>query len=229
MTPVVLVPGLLCSSEIFAAQIPRLWPSGPVTVASTLGGERIEEAAASILRDAPPRFALAGLSMGGYLSLEIMRQAPSRVAKLALIDTSARADTVEQTDARLQALAKARNRFIPVALLSLASLLHPLRRGDPEILDIMRRMVRAVGLEGFERQQKIAISRPDSRPFLDAINVPTLVVVGDRDPLTPLACSQEIASAIRGATLKVVAECGHLSPIEQPGRLSEILAEWISG
>lgn len=224
-----LVPGLLCSSEIFAAQIPRLWPSGPVTVASTLGGERIEEAAASILRDAPPRFALAGLSMGGYLSLEIMRQAPSRVAKLALIDTSARADTVEQTDARLQALAKARNRFIPVALLSLASLLHPLRRGDPEILDIMRRMVRAVGLEGFERQQKIAISRPDSRPFLDAINVPTLVVVGDRDPLTPLACSQEIASAIRGATLKVVAECGHLSPIEQPGRLSEILAEWISG
>lgn len=229
MTPVVLVPGLLCSSEIFAAQIPRLWPSGPVTVASTLGGERIEEAAASILRDAPPRFALAGLSMGGYLSFEIMRQAPSRVAKLALIDTSARADTVEQTDARLQALAKARNRFIPVALLSLASLLHPLRRGDPEILDIMRRMVRAVGLEGFERQQKIAISRPDSRPFLDAINVPTLVVVGDRDPLTPLACSQEIASAIRGATLKVVAECGHLSPIEQPGRLSEILAEWISG
>lgn len=224
-----LVPGLLCSSEIFAAQIPRLWPSGPVTVASTLGGERIEEAAASILRDAPPRFALAGLSMGGYLSFEIMRQAPSRVAKLALIDTSARADTVEQTDARLQALAKARNRFIPVALLSLASLLHPLRRGDPEILDIMRRMVRAVGLEGFERQQKIAISRPDSRPFLDAINVPTLVVVGDRDPLTPLACSQEIASAIRGATLKVVAECGHLSPIEQPGRLSEILAEWISG
>ncbi|MFL6732634.1 MAG: alpha/beta fold hydrolase, partial [Sphingomicrobium sp.] len=177
MTPVVLVPGLLCSSEIFAEQIPQLWRSGPVTVASTLGGERIEEAAASILRDAPPRFALAGISMGGYLSLEIMRQAPSRVVKLALIDTSARADTAEQTDARLEALAQARTRFMAVALLNLASLLHPLRRGDVDILDIMRRMARAVGLEGYERQQKIAISRPDSRPFLDLIKVPTLVMV----------------------------------------------------
>jgi pimeloyl-ACP methyl ester carboxylesterase len=198
-----------------------------VTVASTLGGERIEEAAASILRDAPPRFALAGISMGGYLSLEIVRQAPSRVVKLALIDTSARADTAEQTDARLEALAQARTRFMAVALLNLASLLHPLRRGDIDILDIMRRMARAVGLEGYERQQKIAISRPDSRPFLDLIKVPTLVMVGDRDPLTPLAHSEEIASAVRGATLKVVPDCGHLSPIEQPGRVSEALAEWI--
>ena len=227
MTPVVLVPGLLCSSEIFAEQIPRLWPSGPVTVASTLGGERIEEAAASILRDAPPRFALAGISMGGYLSLEMMRQAPSRVVKLALIDTSARADTVEQTEGRLHALAQARTRFMAVALLSLASLLHPRRRGNARILEIMRRMVRTVGLEGYERQQKIAISRPDSRPFLDLINVPTLVLVGDRDPLTPLVHSQEIASAVRGATLEVVPDCGHLSPIEQPRRVSEALREWI--
>ncbi|MFL6731278.1 MAG: alpha/beta fold hydrolase, partial [Sphingomicrobium sp.] len=99
--------------------------------------------------------------------------------------------------------------------------------GDADILDIMRRMARTVGLEGYERQQRIAISRPDSRPFLDAINVPTLVMVGDRDPLTPLAHSQEIASAVRGASLKVVPNCGHLSPIEQPGRVSEALADWI--
>lgn len=227
VTPIVLIPGLLCSSEIFAAQIPALWPSGPVTVASTLEGDRIEEAAASILRDAPPRFALAGISMGGYICLEIMRQAPSRVAKLALIDTSARPDTIQQTDARLQALAQARNRFMAVALKALASLLHPLRRGDPDILDINRRMARSVGLEGYERQVRLAISRPDSRPFLSAIEVPTLVLVGDSDPLTPVACSQEIASAVRGATLKIVPECGHLSPIEQPGPVSEALGEWI--
>src|SRR4051794_1861441 len=177
VTPIVLVPGLLCSSEIFAAQIPALWAFGPVTVASTLDGERIEEAAASILRDAPPRFALAGISMGGYLSLEIMRQAPSRVLKLALLDTSARPDTIAQTDARLQALAQARTRFMAVALLTLARLLHPRRRGDPDILDINLRMARAVGVEGYERQVRIAISRPDSRPFLGAIDVPTLVLV----------------------------------------------------
>jgi pimeloyl-ACP methyl ester carboxylesterase len=229
MTPVVLVPGLLCSSEIFAAQIPQLWPFGPVTVASTLEGDRIEEAAASILRDAPPRFALAGISMGGYLSLEIMRQAPSRVLKLALLDTSARPDTIEQTDARLKALAEARTRFMAVALLALARLLHPRRRGDPDILDINLRMARAVGFEGYERQVRIAISRPDSRPFLGAIEVPTLVLVGDCDPLTPLDHSQEIASAVRGAELHIVPDCGHLSPIEQPNQVSAALARWIQG
>lgn len=227
MTPVVLVPGLLCSSEIFAAQIPRLWPFGPVTIASTLGGERIEEAAASILSNAPPRFALAGISLGGYLSLEIMRQAPSRVLKLALIDTSARPDTSDQTQARLQSLADARTQFMGIALISLAGLLHPRRQGNPEIIDILRRMARAVGLEGYERQLGIAISRPDSRPFLSAIDVPTLVLVGDRDPLTPVPFSQEIASAIRLATLKVVSDCGHLSPIEQPDYIADALAEWL--
>jgi pimeloyl-ACP methyl ester carboxylesterase len=227
VTPVVLVPGLLCSSEIFAAQIPALWPAGPVTVASPLEGEKIEEVAASILRDAPPRFALAGISLGGYISLEIMRQAPSRVSKLALIDTSARAETREQTNARLQALAQAKTHFMAVAVLALASLLHPLRRGDPDLLDINLRMARAVGLEGYERQLRIAISRPDSRPFLSAIQVPTLVLVGDSDPLTPLPHSEEIASAVRGAKLKVVPDCGHLSPIEQPGPVSEALVQWI--
>jgi pimeloyl-ACP methyl ester carboxylesterase len=227
VTPVLLVPGLLCSSEIFAAQIPALWPAGPVTVASTLEGETIEAAAASILRDAPRRFALAGISMGGYICLEIMRQAPERVSRLAFIDTSARPDTIEQTDARLQALAEARNRFMAVALRSLSGLLHPGRREDADLLDINRRMARAVGLEGYERQLRIAISRPDSRPFLSAIEVPTLVLVGDSDPLTPPSCSLEIASAIRGARLKVVPGCGHLSPIEQPGEVTRALVEWI--
>jgi len=229
VTPIVLVPGLLCSSEIFAAQIPALWPFGPVTIASTLEGDRIEDAAASILRDAPPRFALAGISMGGYLSLEMIRQAPSRVVKLALLDTSARPDTIAQTDARLEALAQARTHFMAVALLALARLLHPRRRGDPDILDINLRMARAVGLEGYERQLRIAISRPDSRPFLGAIDVPTLVLVGDCDPLTPLDHSQEIAAAVRGAELTVVADCGHLSPIEQPGPVSDALARWVQG
>jgi pimeloyl-ACP methyl ester carboxylesterase len=227
VTPIVLVPGLLCSSEIFAAQIPALWAFGPVTVASTLEGERIDEAAASILRNAPPHFALAGISMGGYLALEIMRQAPSRVLKLALLDTSARPDTSAQTDARLRALAQARIEFMGIALPTLTSLLHPHRRGDLDILNINSRMARAVGLEGYERQARIAISRPDSRPFLGAIEVPTLVLVGDCDPLTPLDHSQEIASAVPRAELKVVPDCGHLSPIEQPGRVSEALADWI--
>jgi pimeloyl-ACP methyl ester carboxylesterase len=227
LTPVVLVPGLLCSSEIFAPQIPRLWAVGPVTVASTLEGSRIEETAASILRDAPPRFALAGISMGGYLSLEIVRQAPSRVLKLALLDTSARPDTAEQTAERLRTLARARTAFTAVALLELARLLHPRRRSDPDLLEINLRMARAVGLEAYERQLMIAMSRPDSRPALGAIAIPTLVLVGDCDPLTPPDLSREIASAVPGAELSIVPDCGHLSPIEQPGPVSEALARWI--
>lgn len=229
MTPVVLVPGLLCSSEIFAAQIPDLWPSGPVTIASTLEGQTIEKAAASILRNAPPRFALGGISMGGYICFEIMRQAPSRVARLALIDTSARPDTIEQINARLQSLARARTRFMAVALLSLAGLVHPRRRGDPDILDINLRMARSVGLEGYERQLKIAISRPDSRPSLSVIDVPTLVLVGDSDPLTPPPHSAEIVSAVSSAELKVVPDCGHLSPIERPEEVAQALVQWIRG
>jgi pimeloyl-ACP methyl ester carboxylesterase len=229
VTAILLIPGLLCTSEIFAPQIPALWPSGPVTVASTLEGDRIEAVAASILRDAPPRFALAGISMGGYICFEMMRQAPSRISRLALIDTSARPDTIEQTDARLHALARARTSFMAVALPGLVSLLHPCRRKDADLLDICRRMARTVGLEGYERQLKIAISRPDSRPSLNMIKVPALVLVGDSDPLTPPAHSQEIASAIGGAEIRVIPNCGHLSPIERPEQVSEALGQWIRG
>src|SRR5258706_16078747 len=85
LTPVVLVPGMLCTPEIFASQITALWPYGPVTVESTLEGETTAEMAAAILPAAPPRFALAGISMGGYIELEIIRQAPKRVLKLGLL------------------------------------------------------------------------------------------------------------------------------------------------
>ncbi|MDF2799889.1 MAG: putative hydrolase or acyltransferase of alpha/beta superfamily, partial [Devosia sp.] len=108
MTPIMLVPGLLCSAEIFAAQATALWPYGPVTIASTLEGSTMAEMAAAILAAAPPRFALAGISMGGYICFEIMRQAPERVVKLALLDTSARPDTPEQTAVRRERLARAK-------------------------------------------------------------------------------------------------------------------------
>ena len=116
-----------------------------------------------------------------------------------------------------------------VALLNLTSLLHPRRRSDPNLLEINLRMARAVGLEGYERQLKVAISRPDSRRCLSAIQVPTLVLVGDSDPLTPPALSKEIAATVGGARLKVVSDCGHLSPIEQPARVSKALVQWIEG
>ena len=136
MAPILLIPGLLCSADVFAPQISSLWRLGPMTVASTLEGTTIGEVAARILDAAPPRFALAGLSMGGYICFEIMRQAPERVLRLALLDTSALPDTAEQTAFRRAKLEEARgNGFLRVALENLNGLIHPSRRTDRSLLE----------------------------------------------------------------------------------------------
>jgi pimeloyl-ACP methyl ester carboxylesterase len=230
MTPVVLVPGLLCSAEVFAPQVAALWPHGPVMVASTLEGETIAEMAAAILAAAPERFALGGLSMGGYISFEIMRQAPERVVKLALLDTTARPDTPEQTRLRRALVSRARREgFTGVLVEAMAAITHPSRRDDPALREINVRMGLAVGVDGFARQTEAVIARSDSRPGLSAISVPTLVLVGDSDPLTPPHLAEEMAGAIPGARLVVALQCGHACTLEQPEAVNRALVEWISG
>ncbi len=230
MTPILLVPGLLCSEEIFAPQLPTLWPRGPITIANTLAGETMAEIAARILENAPPRFDLAGVSMGGYLAFEILRQAADRVERLALICTSARPDTPEQTAGRRKMLDQARavgfERFLA---LGADALTHSGRKGDPTLNAISIRMGRTVGLEGFARQTEAVIARPDSRPLLAGIKVPTTIVVGDADPLTPVSLSEEMASAIPGATLTIAADCGHVITLERPEVVNTALEAWLRG
>jgi pimeloyl-ACP methyl ester carboxylesterase len=144
------------------------------------------------------------------------------------LDTTARPDTPEQTAQRRLTLAQARTGdFLSTALASLTSLIHPARQGDVSLRNINERMARAVGLEGFARQLELIISRPDSRPSLSAIAVPTLVLVGDADALTPVDRAQEIVGSISGSKLMVVPECGHLSTIEQPHEVSSALLDWM--
>lgn len=229
MTPIVLVPGLLCSAEVFAPQAVALRPYGPVTVASPPTGETIGDMASAILAAAPPRFALGGISMGGYICLEIMRRAPERVIKLALIDTSARPDTPEQTRLRRALVAEARNGDFEALLAQvLSGILHPAHRNDEALRAILVRMGLTVGVDGFSRQTEAIIARIDGRPHLAAISVPTLVLVGDGDPLTPPDHSEEMAAAIPGARLVVVPECGHGSTLEQPEAVDRALIEWIT-
>jgi len=228
MTPILFVPGLLCTAEAFAAQARALWPFGSVTFANTLEGETMAQIAAAILRDAPPRFALCGISMGGYLCFEILRQAPERVLKLALLDTSARPDRPEQTEQRRALVARARSGDFEALIAEvLTAILHPARRDDPALREINVRMGLSVGLEGMARQQAAVIARVDSRPGLAAISVPTLVLVGDSDPLTPPEQAEEMAAAIAHSRLVVVPECGHASTLEQPDAVSRALLEWI--
>jgi pimeloyl-ACP methyl ester carboxylesterase len=226
--PLVLIPGLLCSPRLFAAQIPALWSLGPVTVADHTRDDSVSAAARRILASAPPRFALAGLSMGGYIAFEILRQAPERVARLALIDTSARPDTPEQSDARRAQIALALiGRLNEVVDQAFPRLVHPEHRSDPELREVMNRMAEEVGAEGFVNQQMMNIGRPDSRPGLAAIRCPTVVLVGDRDELTPPDRAAEIANGIQAARVVEIPGSGHCSPLEQPDLVTHALLEFL--
>jgi pimeloyl-ACP methyl ester carboxylesterase len=226
--PIILVPGLNCSARLYVEQIPVLWRFGPVTVADHTRDDSIAAMAQRILDAAPPRFALAGLSLGGYVAFEIMRRAPARVAKLALLDTGARAETPEQTARRLPRieLAKA-GRMAEVADVQFPFLVHASNKADQALRNLTRTMAEETGGAAFLRQQQAAITRPDARPGLGAIACPTLVLVGDSDQGTPPALSREIAAGIRGARLVIVPDCGHLSTLERPAAVNAALVEWM--
>lgn len=228
MLPTLLIPGLVCTPELFAPQIAPLWARGPVMVASTLVGTSMAEMATAILADAPPRFALGGFSMGGYVALEITRRAPHRVAKLALLDTSARPDAPEQSEGRRAAIKRAQDGDYDAVLAELApKLLHPDHGDDAILLGTQIRMGLAAGSDAFARQQTAIIGRIDSRPHLRDIAVPTLVLVGDQDGVTPPDRAAEIASTVRGARLEIITGAGHLSTLEQPEAVAEALTAWL--
>jgi pimeloyl-ACP methyl ester carboxylesterase len=225
---IILVPGLNCSPRLYAEQIPALWQSGPVTIADHRGDETMAGIARRILNAAPPRFALAGLSMGGYVALAIMREAPERVDRLALLDTGARADTPEQSERRkLQIEMALSGRFAEIPDLQWPFLVHKDHQNDEGLKRIVRLMAEETGPEAFVRQQRAIMTRPDSRSTLAAIRCPTLVLVGDGDQLTPPELATEIAGLVAGSRLVVVSDCGHLSAIERPAAVTQALVEWM--
>jgi pimeloyl-ACP methyl ester carboxylesterase len=229
-TPILLIPGLNCSPRLYAAQIPALWRLGPVMVADHRRGETMAEIARRILAVAPSRFRLAGLSMGGYIALEIMRQAAGRVVKLALLDTSARPELPEQTERRnrLIGLAEA-GRFSEVNNFLWPVLVDPSRQKDESLRAEIDKMAEETGAEAFIRQQRAIIGRADSRPLLGAIKCPMLMVVGEHDQLTPPAHAEEIAKGIPGARLVTLAGSGHMSPMEKPEEVTKLLVDFFAG
>jgi pimeloyl-ACP methyl ester carboxylesterase len=227
--PTLLVPGLLCTARLYAAQIPVLWSFGPVMVVDHRRDDSMAAIARRILEQAPPRFALLGLSMGGYIAFELLRQASARIARLALLDTTARPDSPEQR-ARRRTLIEQSNAggFGQLADQLYPGLVHPDRLGDAALRGEVRGMAAETGAEAFIRQQTAIMQRRDSLPDLAAIGCPTLVLVGEADQLTPTARAQEMAAGIRGARLVVVPASGHLSALEQPERVNAALVEWLS-
>lgn len=227
--PILLIPGLACTSRLYEAQLPALWQIGPVTVTNHTGAGSMAAVAQSILAHARPRFHMVGLSMGGYVAFEILRQAPARVARLALLDTGSRADAPEQTERRKKLIAIAeKDRLTLVNELLWPLLFHESRMPDAELRAIADAMLLETGAENFVLQQQALMSRPDSRSGLGSISSKTLVVVGDGDRLTPPELSHEIAAGIPGAKLETVAACGHLSTLERPEAVTKLLAGWLS-
>ena len=166
--------------------------------------------------------------MGGYTAFEIMRRAPDRVARLALLDTSARPDTPEASERRRAQIALAQSGHFAEVVDQLFPLwVHRTRRNDEPLRRTVRLMAEETGPQAFARQQTAIMTRPDSRPDRAAIRCPTLVLVGDGDEATPPDRAAEIANGIPGARLVSVPECGHLSTLERPQPVTQALVEWL--
>ena len=227
MLPFLLVPGLNCDARVYAGVANALWPFGPVTIANHRNGTSVAEMATAILADAPERFGLVGFSMGGYIAFEILRQAPDRVAKLALLDTNARPDSAESTENRRRLIALAqKGRFRDAIEQSFPRSVHPDNAENADLYAVHRGMAEVNGPEAFERQQDAIISRPDSRDLLASIAVPTLIVVGEGDQITPPDMAREMHEGIAGSRLVVVPRGGHMALLEQPETVHAALREW---
>ncbi|PLS86587.1 MAG: alpha/beta hydrolase [Actinobacteria bacterium] len=229
MPALVLIPGLLCDSRLWRHQAEHLADvADPIQVPEVRGQDTVQGMAREVLEAAPERFALAGLSMGGYVALEVVRQAPDRVEALALLDTSARPDTPEQTKTRLALIELVREgRFDEVWRTLLPRIIHPDRVEDPDLISVVEGMATSVGPEEFERQERAIIGRPDSRADLPGITCPTLVLCGRDDALTPPALHEELAGGIPGAGLRTIDRCGHLSTLERPEETTQAMREWL--
>lgn len=226
----ILLPGQLCDAALWGPQLAALADIADMEVADLRQDDTVAAMAARVLAFAPTEFALCGLSLGGYVAFEIFRQAPERVLRLALMNTSARPDTAAASEHRAQAIKAAEiGTFKGVTPRFLASILHTAHAADPAIAPVVLAMTERVGRMAFERQQYAAMTRPDSRPVLSSISCPTLVVGGLQDRVTPPELQREIAGGIPGARLELLDICGHLAPLEQPDTVNRLMRKWLAG
>lgn len=228
MTPLVLLPGMMCDARLFAPQIGALSGRRPLHLGPIAGHDGVEALAAAVLAHAPPRFALAGLSMGGIVAMEVLRQAPARVERLALLDTNPRAETDEARALRAPQIEKAlagdlagvmRDEMKPNYLAD-----GPGRRA---ILDLCMAMALDLGPEVFARQSRALASRPDQRATLRGFRGPTLILMGEDDRLCPRDRHELMHALMPGSHFAVIAGAGHLPSLEQPDATTAELRRWL--
>jgi len=227
--PLVVVAGMMCDARLWAPQIARFSAGRAVHVAPITGADRVDALAASLLADAPPRFALAGLSMGGIVAMAVMAQAPERVTRIALLDTNPKAERAEVAAARGPQMDKVR-----------AGLLRSVMRdemkpnylapgpGQGAVLDLVLDMAMSLGPEVFLRQSRALMTRPDQQDVLRQVCVPALILCGEHDTLCPLHRHELMADLIPDARLEVVKDAGHMPTLEQPDAVNAAFERWLN-
>lgn len=227
----IFIPGLAADATMWRAQLAAMPPALRAEVAtahSQPAGVRIEDMAALLLAAHAGPLLLCGASMGGMVAMEAARQAPGRVAGLALLGTTARPETPEMRALREAAMELfAQGKVREVIEPNVAFAFHPTSAAKPHMVQAYLDFVLDAGAEQLVRQNRAVIHRPDARLHLARIACPTLVVCGDSDQLTPPECSAEIAALIPGAEHQVLAECGHMLTMEQPESVNRALRQWL--
>ena len=233
-TPLLLVPGMLCSPRLYAGQMAALaaqaeivvpdWRRAPLAI-----WDSWESAARWVVGQMPAgKFALAGLSLGGMLAVEIMQFAAERVTRLALLDTGVRGQNeAERAVRRARIRLATEGRFELVLGMQMARFIPAYRLPDKKLVDEVMAMCGEIGVEIYKRQEELAAIRADRRPDLPKIGCPTVVVCGRDDAATPLFLSEEMAAAIKGSELVVIEQCGHLITMEKPEETNAILRKWL--
>ncbi|MFQ6553134.1 alpha/beta fold hydrolase [Aestuariibius insulae] len=226
--PVVLLPGLMCDARLFGPQIDALSRQTGVMVAPINEGDRVEEIASRVLDYCPRRFALAGLSMGGIVAMEVLRRAPERVTRIALMDTNPLAETPQIAAMREpQIIAAKTGRLEDVMRDEMKPAYLAPGPGRMEVLDTVMAMARDLGPEVFIRQSRALQRRPDQQAVLRKITIPSLVLCGRHDALCPVRRHEFMAELIPGAVLKIIEAAGHLPSLETPQEVTQALSDWL--
>ncbi|RKE47650.1 MULTISPECIES: alpha/beta fold hydrolase [unclassified Sphingomonas] len=211
-TPLMLLPAMGCDGQLWARQIVDLAAVAQVDFGDLSQDDTLSEMAARVLASAPPRFAVAGVSLGGYVAMEMVRQAPDRIERIALFGTRASMEVRPRT-------------VVGQGLLATAP------HADPRLTAIVagpaQAMAERVGQTVFERQQRALLARPDISEAIAAIHVPTLVAVGDRDLICTPDDARALSARIEGSRFHMLRSCGHLAPMERPGEVTALLRQWL--
>ncbi len=223
----ILVPGLICDDEVWAHAQAHLSDVAGCRIVAADEADTMQGLARAVLDNAPDTFAIAGFSMGGYVALEVLRQAPERVTRLALLDTSSGDDTPEKAAGRNAAIADCEegrfddllDRFVPL-------LLHPMRMSEP-LAGRVRAMGHRVGPQRFARRHRAMLTRADGRDLLAGCDIPVRAIVGRSDALTSVEEHQEIADLAPRGRLSIVEDCGHMPPLERPQAATALLRDWL--